>query len=261
MIEILHRRTSAVLYRSEDLTQMRDAVLAAITAKANLRGADLSEADLSAADLRGADLRGANLRWADLREADLREADLSGANLSWANLRWANLSWADLREVGLREANLSGANLSGADLREADLREADLSGANLSWANLSGADLSGANLRWADLREANLRWAREDFFAVLAAVPAEILALRTALVEGRVDGSVYQGECACLVGTIANARHCAYDKVPELSPDSSRPAERWFLGIAKGDTPAKSQVAAITVGWIDEYLKSREVAE
>jgi len=155
-------------------------------------------------------------------------------------------------------ANLSGANLSGADLSGADLSGADLSGANLSGAdlrdaNLRGANLSGADLGGADLGGANLGPIRDDFWAVIAAVPTEIPALRAALTEGRVDGSTYQGDCACLVGTIANARHCAYDKLPGLSPNSSRPAERFFLGINRGDTPKTSQFSKLAVEWLDDF--------
>jgi hypothetical protein len=76
--EIKSRLDGSILFSAETET-FSLAVLAAVKAKA---------------DLRGADLRGADLRWADLRGADLR----------WANLREANLRWADLREANLCEA-------------------------------------------------------------------------------------------------------------------------------------------------------------
>jgi hypothetical protein len=66
-------------------------------------------------------LAGANLRYANLSGADLRYANLSGANLRYANLRYADLSGADLSGADLSGADLSGAHLSGADLRGADL--------------------------------------------------------------------------------------------------------------------------------------------
>jgi hypothetical protein len=84
-------------------------------------------------------------------------------------------------------------------------------------------------------------------------VPALLAALR----EGRVNGSVYDGECACLVGTIANARGCRYNEVPGLLPDSSRPAEAWFLSIGIGDTPERSLVTRITERWIEEWMEAR----
>ncbi len=211
---------------------------------ADLSGADLRDADLSGAYLRGADLRGAYLRGADLSGADLRDADLSGADL-----RGADLSGADLRGAYLRDADLRDADLSGADLRDADLRGAYLRGADLSGADLRGADLSGAYLRGADLSEQ-----KNDFWSILLRAPREIAGLRLALVEGRVDGSTYEGTCSCLVGSIANIRGVDYQDVGNgISPNASRPAERWFIGIRKGDTPETNQISRITVEWLDEF--------
>jgi hypothetical protein len=140
---------------------------------------------------------------------------------------------ATIRET-VENANLSDANLSDADLSDADLSRANLRRANLSGANLSGASLSAI---------------RADLFDVLAWAQPEIPALVAALTEGRVNGSAYSGKCACLVGTIANARGCEYKTLPH---DGSRPIERWFLAIRKG-TPADHPVVAITLGWIKEY--------
>jgi hypothetical protein len=230
-------------------------------------GADLCDADLCDANLDGADLYGADLRGANLRGANLYGANLYGANLRGANLRGANLYGADLCDADLCDANLRRADLSSADLRAADLYGADLYGAdlryaNLRYANLYGADLCGADLGRADLDGANLRSAdlgaiRADLRSVLDVSPAEVPGLLAALREGRVNGTAYSGECACLVGTIANVRGCAYDAIPDLRPDASRPAERWFLAIATGDAPETSQVVSITVEWVEDWLAAR----
>jgi uncharacterized protein YjbI with pentapeptide repeats len=221
-IEIKHRATKAVLH----------------TIKSDsLRGASLSGASLSDASLSDADLRGAYLSGAYLSGAYLRDADLSGAYLS--------------------RADLSDADLRGASLRGAYLRDADLRGAYLRDADLSGASLRGAYLRDADLSGASLRDVHSDFVAVLAASPAEVPALREALVSGKIDGNLYEGECACLIGTIANARKCDYRALgTDLEPDSSRPAERWFLAITPG-LPVTHPVVAITIAWIDAWTAAQ----
>ena len=156
-------------------------------------------------------------------------------------------------------ANLMGANLYGAYLRGANLGCADLQGANLMGADLMGANLRSANLRSANLRSANLQGAslepiRNDVWAVLSAAPAEVPALLEVLRAGKFDGTHYEGDCACLVGTIAKVRACDYKAIPSLVPDSSRPAERWALAIKPGDTPESSVVAGITASWIEEWI-------
>jgi hypothetical protein len=217
LIEIKNRWTGIVLF-SLEIGSIKLAVEAAIESSADLRSANLSGANLS-----GANLSGANLRSADLSGADLSGADLSGADL--------------------RSANLSGAYLSGANL----------SGANLSGAYLSGANLSGADLRSADLSGADLTPIRDDLWAVLSSAPMEVPGLLSALKNGSVDGSTYEGECSCLVGTLARIHGCNYKSIDGLTPDESRPIERLFRGIKKYDTPETNQVSKLVVEWIESW--------
>ena len=217
-MQILNRWTDAVLWEG-DAGTVAEAVYAALKGGADLGGADLGGANLGGADLGGADLGGANLRGADLGGADL-----------------------------------GGANLRGADLGGANLRDADLRGADLRGADLRGADLGDANLRGADLGDANLAPIRDDLWAVLSAAPSEVPGLLAAIREGRIDGSTYEGECACLVGTIEHVAGAPHNTLPILKPNSSRPAEMFFLGINQGDTPETNQFAQLAADWIEDWL-------
>jgi hypothetical protein len=150
-----------------------------------------------------------------------------------------------------------GNSLAGADLTGAYLADANLAGANLTRANLEGAYLTRANLTIEQLKSANTSAIKDDFFAVLSQSRNEIAALKAALIGGRVDGSTYDGDCACLVGTIANAAG-GFAKI-SVAKDSSRPVERLFLAICKGDTPEKTAISALVIEWIDEFTKAQEV--
>jgi len=272
--------------------QLGAAVKIAVGARANLAdaylaGVDLTDANLTRANLMGAILAGANLMGAILAGADLASAYLTDANLTRANLMGAILAGADLARADLTgayltsadltgaylaSANLTDANLSGAYLTDAYLTDANLSGANLTDANLSGAYLTDANLTSANLASANLTSAnltpiRDDLFAVLSYVPGEVTALISALEAGRVNGSTYSdGECGCLVGTLAiaagadpkNKNRC--ELVRGLQGNSSRPIERFFLGIKRGDTPENNQFARLAHGWACEWLARMRAA-
>ena len=130
---------------------------------------------------------------------------------------------------------------------------------------LRGADLSGANLRGADLRDADLSGAdllpiRDDIWAVLSSAPREVPAVIAALKAGRVDGSTYSGECSCLVGTIARQREVSVGDLESLKPNSSRPAERFFMGIRRGDTPETNQFSALALEWCEQWYDSMRAA-
>ncbi len=149
-----------------------------------------------------------------------------------------------------------------ASMREA-LEKAARDRAKLSGAKLSGAKLSGANLSGADLYGAIgagdwMKVIADDLRKVLDAAPNEVPGLLAALWAGKVDGSKYDGECACLVGTVANLRSERYDNLKiDLRPDSSRPSERWFLQIHKGDTPLTNQAAAYAAAIIAHWQWER----
>ena len=174
-----------------------------------------------------------------------------GANLEGANLRGADLIGADLR----------GADLEGAYLRGAYLRGAYLEGADLRGADLIGADLRGADLRGADLRDADLRDIKSDFFGRLTAAKQEVQGLYDYLIRGKINGSCYEGICACFCGTIANLRKENYENLSiDLKPDSDSPTEKWFLSIHEGDTEVSNQVVKITAEWMREFMQANDIA-
>ena len=232
------KNTSGAVIFATDAASLRDAVAAALSA-----GADLSLADLRRADLSGANLGG---------------ADLSGAGLSGAYLSGANLSGAYLRDAYLINADLRRANLSGANLRDADLGGADLSGANLGGADLSGAGLRDANLSGAIGAEGALNEYRDDIWSILDKSPSEVDGLVALMRAGKIDGQLYEGPCACLVGSIANVRGCRIIDLG-IETEPSRPAEQWFLSIRPGQTPENSHTARTALGWIQEW-QERQVA-
>jgi hypothetical protein len=89
---------------------------------------------------------------------------------------------------------------------------------------------------------------RDDIYAVLDSAPTEVPLLLKALRDGKVDGSTYDGECRCLVGTLEKSGSVS------IHHDSSRPAERYFMAIRRGDTPATNPLAAQAEAWVVGWL-------
>jgi hypothetical protein len=98
---------------------------------------------------------------------------------------------------------------------------------------------------------------RNDVWAVLSSAPAEAQGVLDALRAGTVDGTVYEGQCACLVGTIAKVRGCDVDT---LEQDSSRPAEQWFMQILPGMTPETAPVVQQTAEWVEQWIANMRAA-
>jgi hypothetical protein len=85
---------------------------------------------------------------------------------------------------------------------------------------------------------------------LLQSIP-EIPALKAAIKEGRIDGSTYSGECACLAGTVAKTRGVTHIQLGYA--DNNRPIERFFLSIKEGDTPETSQFSKLALEWLEAF--------
>ncbi len=255
-VEIYQRHSDETIY-SADVDSANPRPLRAAVTQAVHNSASLSYGYLVCADLEHADLTRADFTRADLSRADLTNAKLDRASLAYASLVGATLEGATLYALNGYGVDLQGASLRNANLSGADLLQANLSRANLSGARVTGANLSGADLRNSNIDEANLDEIRFDLWAVLDRAPAEVVGLLEKLRAGEIDGSRYNGTCACLIGTLANIRGCDYQQLGDLAPDASRPSERWFLAIKPGHTPENHPVARITEGWITTWLRMR----
>lgn len=72
-----------------------------------------------------------------------------------------------------------------------------------------------------------------------------------------MDGSTYTGDCACLVGTIANAKRC---DVETLERNSSRLAETWFMQIRPGNTPDNHWPTKLAAEWVAAWIDNMRAA-
>jgi hypothetical protein len=124
-----------------------------------------------------------------------------------------------------------------------------------------------------ETRMFDLAAVKEDFLSVVSKLPGEVPYLRLALIEGRIDGSVYYGECACLKGTLARkAAGFTFNTVNwavlyivcalgmRCSVADSQ-AEQFFYHITKGDTPATNPYSAVVLDWLDEFLVGERVGK
>ena len=171
------------------------------------------------------------------------------------------------------DASFDGKEISirlGAAVQLAVKAGTNLYGANLYGANLVRANLVRANLVRANLEDANLGNSlerfKQDFIAEVLKLPNELEALREFIVAGKIDGSTYSGECACLAGSFAKLK--GIDKITsggEISENgcafranSASPREQWFMMIKPGDVPEKSFAARMALGWLDEAISMRD---
>jgi len=175
---------------------------------------------------------------------------MSDANMRDANMRGANMRGADMSGANMRDANMRGADMRGANMRDANMRDADMRG-----ADMSGADMRGIPL--ANLPKFFVNSCSRDILFVLEHLKAEVPFLRDKLIKGEVDGSQYEGECACLIGTLGNADggvDAVCKAIPFYEKSVHNPGETWFLNIRKGDTPENNEFAKHVLTLIDIVL-------
>ena len=170
------------------------------------------------------------------------------------NVLFEHESEGNTVRITMEEAVLKGADLGGAYLRGADLKGADLKGADLIGADLGGAYLRGAK----NIPQSYINLCSRDMLFVFEHLKEELPFLRKQLVDGKVDGTQYEGECACLIGTLANAKKngnridVVCNTIPYYEKGLHNYGEQWFFQIRKGDTPENSFFVEHTLKLIDK---------
>ena len=123
--------------------------------------------------------------------------------------------------------------------------------------------LRRADLRWADLRRAkgweNIEWTllcKRDILFILQNLKSEVPNLRQAIIDWKIDGTQYQGECACLVGTLWKVKWVdkACEYIPFYRKWLHNFGEQFFYQIRQGDTPETSLFSKIAVELCDMVL-------
>ena len=133
----------------------------------------------------------------------------------------------------------------------------------LESAVLSGADLRNAIKKIEELPQQFVNICSRDMLFIFQHLKEELPFLREQLINGNVDGTQYEGKCACLIGTAANAKkngnriETICKQIPYYDKGTHNMGETWFLSIHVGDTPKSSIFAKHAVDLIDEILKAK----
>lgn len=94
-----------------------------------------------------------------------------------------------------------------------------------------------------------------DMIATAYGTPEARAFLRDAILNGRIKGDSYWGECRCFVGTLFQALDTEVQCVPTFMEHENDygiyPIERLFLYVNTGDIPATNPVLALAIQWLD----------
>ena len=76
---------------------------------------------------------------------------------------------------------------------------------------------------------------------MLSYLKSEVPALKQSLLDGKVNGSQYEGDCACLIGSLAisskNTTNNICSIIPYYTMGLHNLGEQLFFQIKEGDTP------------------------
>lgn len=120
-----------------------------------------------------------------------------------------------------------------------------------------------------------LNEASREMLFIFEHLKPELPALREQLLAGQINGTQYEGECACLIGSLAKGVAIKDDpdtdtteamgdfinqvceSIPYYEKGLHNVSEQWFYQIREGDTPDNNEFAAHALKLIDQVLASK----
>lgn len=94
---------------------------------------------------------------------------------------------------------------------------------------------------------------------VLEHLKPEAPFLREKPIKGEIDGTQYEGDCACLIDSLGNANggiETVCKTIPFYDKGLHNYVEQWFYQIRQGDTPGNSAFAKRALTLIDMALNN-----
>jgi hypothetical protein len=182
----------------------------------------------------------------------------AGAKIKTIYINGATIETLDVRNSWIDAIHTPGATIETLDVRNSWIDAIHTIGATIerldarrSWVGVIYTN--DAKIKTLDANGASfVANARENYFCILAKARSYVPALIEALEAGRINGSVYAGECACLAGTPEQERGCDHNRI--VFRDYHPPAERMFFAIGPGMTPDRNSVARQAVAWAREFM-------
>ena len=221
--------------------------------------------DLSGMDLSGVDFTDSSFTRSSFTDSSFTRSSFTDSSFTRSSFTDSSFTRSSFTDSSFTDSSFTRSSFTRSSFTDSSFTRSSFTRSSFtdsSFTRSSFTDSSFTRSRFDNDTIKNIREAgqlkmfndyRNDLWAILLYAQNEIPALIVALNSGNVDGSTYSGSCACLVGTIANARHCDYESLITIKPDSNRPAEQWFMQINSGDTPDKSEVAKLTIEWVEEF--------
>lgn len=205
-----------------------------------------------------------NFKWANLRSADFRNSILEWVSFIWADLRWVKFFWAKLKLVNFKWADLRWADFEWADFRWVSFEWADLGWVDFRCSNLEWVNFKWAGLRWVNFEWANLEWVfgiedseranqcRQNIIYILLNLKSEVKWLRKKILKWKINGSQYEWECCCLIGSLWNDNAC--NIIPYYTKWLHNLWEQLFYQIKEWDTPKNNIFSKIALECCDYVL-------
>jgi hypothetical protein len=106
-------------------------------------------------------------------------------------------------------------------------------------------------------QEFDLAAVKQDLHKVLELAPWEAESVRLAVIQGKVDGRTYGGECCCVKGIIAQNLGIETSQINRfygIMPDAHSPMEEFLYNIVPGDTPETSAYSKFILDCLDEFI-------
>jgi len=172
-----------------------------------------------------------------------KDADFSGLNLH---------SWS------LMNCEFYNCNFDGANLYATCLHDSTFSNCSVNNTVFTKAQLEDCLFEDTDLLTANLEEIKQDLWRVLEYALPEVPGLIQAVEKGRINGQVYDGACACLVGTIANFRGQNPERLDGIETNIDSPIEMFFLNIEESNNPYNHEVSRVVHTWLKEWMATHK---
>ena len=279
-LSIKNRFTGSIIFELEtennSTKKLVESMLLEFKGK-EINQADMSNLNLSNINFNNSKFNQSEFNGSEFNQSEFNQSEFNRSEFNGSEFNQSEFNRSKFNDSNFNQSEFNGSEFNGSEFNRSKFNQSKFNQSEFNQSEFNRSEFNRSKFNQSKFNQSNFNQSefndseldditfnslknlittertKIDFFGRMLILKNEVKYLKEKLISGEIDGTSYDGYCACFIGTCANNKKIKYNEITGIKLDAYSPTEIWFFQIKKGDNPENSKFAKLTLDWIEEF--------